>query len=447
MMRKGSKTKIVLALSLAVLAIFLGAAAKKLFQGNGAGGDTAQSGQFGTEGNNKEMTETQENKGRRESSAKEAGETIEESSAQSENTEESITAEESEQQLQERIQAKLADMSLEEKAAQLFIITPEALTGGSSVTQAGETSRKAFYQYPVGGVVLFEENILSEPQVTLLLQKYQEYSAERTGLPLFTAVDEEGGQVVRIASCPGIDVPSFEDMAELGASMNPELAAEAGSAIGEYLNRMGFNLDFAPVADVLTNTNNTVVKRRSFGSDPQLVSEMVLNTLEGLKQRRVFGCVKHFPGHGATVGDTHEGYAYTDKTWQELRRSEIIPFESSIAWGVSFIMVGHISLPDETEDQVPASLSSHIIQALLRGEMGYNGIVLTDGLNMKAIADKYSSSEAAVKAILAGNDMLLMPQDFKSAYEGILNAVQEGIVTEERIDESLKRILTVKLQM
>lgn len=348
---------------------------------------------------------------------------------------------------EEQIQKKLSSMTVEEKAAQLFIVTPEALTGYSSVTQAGETTKTAFQEYPVGGLIFFEGNIVSEQQVTEMLKNQQEFSRERIGLPLFTAVDEEGGKVTRIADNENFDVPSFPNISEIGSGQKTGWAYELGDSIGTYLNRMGFNLDFAPVADVLSNPENTVVRQRSYGSDPQTVSQMVQENLKGLQQHKVFGCVKHFPGHGATQGDTHDGYAYTDKTWAELIGNDIIPFEDSINWGVKFVMVGHISLPEVTGDDVPASLSPFVIGNLLRSELGYEGIVLTDALNMGAVTDQYTSAQAAVKAILAGNDMILMPLDFKSAYAGILTAIEDGTISQERLDESLVRILRVKLSL
>ncbi len=348
---------------------------------------------------------------------------------------------------EEQIQKKLSSMTVEEKAAQLFIVTPEALTGYSSVTQAGEATKTALQEYPVGGLIFFEGNIISEQQVAKMIKKQQEFSQERIGLPLFTAVDEEGGKVTRIADNENFDVPSFPNISEIGSGQKTNWAYELGDSIGTYLSRMGFNLDFAPVADVLSNPENTVVKQRSYGSDAQKVSQMVQENLKGLQQHQVFGCIKHFPGHGATQGDTHDGYAYTDKTWEELADNDIIPFEDSIAWGVEFVMVGHISLPEVTGDDVPASLSPFVIGNLLRTKLGYEGIVLTDALNMGAVTDQYTSAQAAVKAILAGNDMILMPLDFKSAYAGILTAIQDGTISQERLDESLARILRVKLSL
>ncbi len=356
-------------------------------------------------------------------------------------------SEEEEKALQERAQEKLASMSLEEKVAQLFLITPETLTGAGSVTQAGEATKAALAQYPVGGLIYFQGNIVSEPQVTEMVKKQQQFSQERIGLPLLVSVDEEGGQVTRVASCANIDVPEFEDNAQIGASGDASRAYASGDAIGAYLSRMGFNLDFAPVGDTLTNPDNTVVKRRSYGSDPQAVAEMAAQNLKGLESHRVYGCIKHFPGHGATLGDTHNGYAYTDKTWEELENSDVIPFKRCMAEGISFVMVGHISLPQATGDDVPASCSQAVIQDYLRGGLGYDGIVLTDALNMGAVVEQYTSAQAAVKAFLAGSDMLLMPADFRSAYQGMLDALAQGAITEERLDASVMRILKVKMRL
>lgn len=347
--------------------------------------------------------------------------------------------------VESKIQKKIHSMSLAEKVAQMFIITPESLTGYSLVTMAGKVTKDALDQYPVGGLIYMGANIKSESQVTEMIQKQQRYSRERIGLPLFISVDEEGGQVTRIASCGGMNVTVFPDISKIGASKDKGQAYELGDVIGEYLSRMGFNLDLAPVADVLTNVDNTVVKRRSYGSDPKLVSEMVKENLDGLWKHQVYGCIKHFPGHGATAGDTHQGYAYTNKTWEELDNSDVIPFRECIKHGVKFIMVGHISLPNVTKEDVPASLSSEVINGILREKLGYDGIVMTDALNMGAVLQQYTVAQAAVQAVLAGNDILLMAADFKAAYEGILQAVQDGIITEERLDESVGRILKVKL--
>ena len=213
------------------------------------------------------------------------------------------------------------------------------------------------------------------------------------------------------------------------------------------MEEFGINLDFAPDADVLTNPDNTVVLDRSFGSDPVLVTQMVKAYMQGLEEHHVYGTPKHFPGHGATEGDSHKGFAYTYKTWDELEQAELVPFAGLIQDNTPFIMAGHISLPQVTGDDTPSSLSSQVLTDYLRETMGYNGIIITDALNMGAIQDNYPPDRAAVMALQAGADLLLMPADFKEAYNGVLDAVKTGELTEERIDQSLTRILGLKLTL
>lgn len=341
----------------------------------------------------------------------------------------------------------LQTLTLEEKVAQLFIVTPEALTGVEGpVTRAGEMTKNAIKQYPVGGIIYFKGNIEGEEQVAEMIAAQQSYIKERLGIPFFIAVDEEGGSVARVAACDAIDVPVFSDMCKIGATENPDNAYEVGYEIGQYLSRLGFNLDFAPVADVLSNPENTVVKKRSFGSDPNLVSEMVRSELKGLSENGIYGCPKHFPGHGGTAADSHNGYAYSNRTWEELLENDLIPFTDAVEDEVRFIMVGHISLPNVTEEDLPASLSKEVITGKLRQELGYDGIVITDALGMGAISNTYSSAEACILAINAGVDLLLMPADFTSAYAGVLDAVKNQTISEERLDEAVTRIIAAKLR-
>lgn len=347
--------------------------------------------------------------------------------------------------LREKAAELLDKMTIEEKAAQLFIVLPESLMeSGAGVTAAGEITRNAMLQVPVGGFIYMEANLESSEQVISMLEHVQKFSEERIGLPAFLCVDEEGGSVARIANSGKFDVPVFEDMAETGKRRNTQEAYEIGAAIGGYLFELGFNVDFAPVADVWTNPQNQTVKKRAFGSDADAVSDLANAAAEGLRSQGIMACLKHFPGHGNTSADTHAGYAYTNKTKEELYQCELIPFAKGIENGVPFIMVGHISLPNVTGNDTPASLSPEIMRDLLREEMGYEGIIVTDAFNMGAIAEQYSSSEAAVKALQAGADMILMPEDFKSAYEETVLAIKDGRLPMERVDASLMRILKLK---
>ena len=295
-------------------------------------------------------------------------------------------------------------MTLEEKVNQLFMITPEALTGVGTVIQAGDGTREALAEHPVGGLIYFAQNLKDPDQTRTMLENTQEYASARSGFPIFLSVDEEGGQVARVGSNPSFGVPEIGNMSEVGAGGNTQEAYETGSIIGAYLKDLGFNMDAAPDADVLTNPANEVVKYRSFGSDPELVSRMAAAELKGLNDQGIIGMYKHFPGHG-------------------------------------------VACPEVTGDNTPATLSRQLVTDLLREDMGFDGLVITDALNMGAITEQYSSGEAAVAALNAGVDMLLMPADFQAAYDGVMAALENGELTEERIDESVRRILEIKLGM
>ena len=347
----------------------------------------------------------------------------------------------------EQAKAFVSSMTLEQKVAQMFMITPDALTGVSGATAAGDATKSAYTEKPVGGIIYMSANLTGTEQTQTMLANMQAYSRELTGLPIFLGVDEEGGTVSRIASNMEYGIADVGDMSEIGASGDPQNAYTVGITIGGYLSNLGFNVDFAPVADVLTNPENTVVQYRSFGSDSEMVKNMVLSELQGLQENHVYGVVKHFPGQGSTAGDSHNGPVSTDKTLDQLKEAELIPFQGAIDSGADFIMVGHISVPGITGNDMPSSLSEYMINEVLRNQMGYDGIVITDAMNTAAITSSYNSSDATVTAILAGADMVLMPEDFGSAYSAVLQAVSNGTITEERINESVVRIVRVKQKM
>lgn len=362
-------------------------------------------------------------------------------------TEYSDSEMEDEDELEREVVEKLAEMTLEEKVAQMFMVTPEALTGYSQVTEAGDVTYQALSQYPVGGIIYFSSNIADPEQLKTMTQNTQDYAMDISGIPIFLGIDEEGGMVARIASNEAFDVEQFPNMWAIGEKGDLEYAYHVGDTIGEYLWDNGLNVDFAPDADVLTNSENKVIGQRAFSDDALLTAQMSVQVMQGLEAQNVYACMKHFPGHGGTMGDTHQGYAYTERTIEQLREEELVPFQYGIDSGISFIMVSHIALPNVTGDETPASMSKYIVTDLLREEMGYDGIVITDAMNMGAITTCYNSSEGAVEAVLAGVDIVLMPKDFKVAYQGVIDAVETGVIEEERIDESVKRILRVKLEI
>ncbi len=346
-----------------------------------------------------------------------------------------------------RVEEFLAGMSLEQKIAQMFMVTPEALTNYTKVTAAGEVTKQRFMQYPVGGVIYMAGNLVDPEQTREMLTNMENYSIEFLGFPVFLGVDEEGGTVARIAKNKAFKVENVGDMSDIGASGDYDRAYLAGCTVGAYLADLGFNLDFAPVADVWSNKKNTVVKYRSFGSDAELVRGMVTAQIKGFSEQGILSAVKHFPGHGSTAADSHKGAAIVEKNLQELLECDLVPFKGAIEEGVPFVMVGHLSLPQIIGEDVPAVLSREIITGILRGELGFDGIVITDALDMGAITDYYNCAKASVMAVEAGADMLLMPKDFVEAYEGVLDAVRRGELSVERINESVRRILRVKVEM
>ena len=348
--------------------------------------------------------------------------------------------------LEQRAKEILLTLSLEEKVAQLFIVLPEQLIGNvNRVTAAGDITREAINNRPVGGIIYLSSNLISPQQTKTMTNNVQQYSMERLNVPMFLCVDEEGGQVTRLAGKEGFNLPIFDNMSVIGSQGITDKAREIGESIGQYLYDLGFNTDFAPVADVLSNPQNQVVQYRSFGDDPEIVKEMTNAVSHGLASQKILSAYKHFPGHGDTTEDTHQGYAYSNKTKEELYQCELIPFINGIENDVPFIMVGHISFPNIVGDNTPASLSKTMVKDLLIDELHYTGIIITDALNMGAISQEYSSDQAAVKAVKAGVDMLLMPADFNTAYEGVLSAVKNGEISEERINESVYKILKTKM--
>lgn len=342
------------------------------------------------------------------------------------------------------IQAReiLSGMTLDEKIYQMFIVTPEQLMSASAVTHAGEETKAALDNYPVGGIVYFSYNIVSREQCAAMISNTQSYSK----LGLFIAVDEEGGTVARIGNNNAMGTTSFPAMGAIGETRDFSQAYNVGYTIGTEIGELGFNLDFAPVADVNSNPSNPVIGTRAFHSDPKITAEMVAACVQGFNDSGLLCTLKHFPGHGDTDTDSHYGEAQTEKTLGELFECEILPFKAGIQAGAPFIMVGHITAPNVTETPVPASLSYEIVTEVLRNTLGFEGLVITDSMSMQAITSQYSPDEAAVKALQAGVDIFLMPESLSDAFNGIKEAVAVGEVSEARIDESVLRILEVKIQ-
>lgn len=346
-----------------------------------------------------------------------------------------------------------ADLTLEEKVGQLFLVRPDALDPARTPQQiedpdaAGATAltdamRATLARIPVGGVVLFGKNIADAGQLAAFTADLQ--AAGR--VPLLLAVDEEGGAVARLANSGALDLPRYESAAAVGAE-GSEAVRTMYRTIGGYLREYGFALDFAPVADVNTNPDNPVIGSRAFSADPQTAAACVRAAVEGLGEAGVLACLKHFPGHGDTAQDSHEEAAVTEKTLAALRSGEWAPFAAGIAAGAPLVMVGHITAPNAlppAESDRLAGFSATVLNDWLRGELGFEGLVVTDSLAMGAITRRYSPGEAALAALQAGADLLLMPTDLEEAYTAVVQAVESGRWPESELDARVERILAAK---
>ena len=353
----------------------------------------------------------------------------------------------------DEVEEQLQKMTLREKVGQMFFVRLESLDpsikwttyddlANIKIMEVTTKMRSTNTNYPVGGIILYAWNIDNETQLSHIISQIRSMN----GNPLL-CIDEEGGRVSRIANNPNFNVKKYESMAAIGATGDPQNAYECGNTIGTYLHRYGFDIDFAPVADVNTNPENVIIGPRAFSDDPAVAAPMVTSYLQGLKDAGVTGCIKHFPGHGDTKADTHYGYASTQKTWDEMRDCEMVTFRAGIQWGCQMIMTAHIGAPNVTGSDIPSTMSSIILQDKLRGELGYRNIIITDGMEMGAITQQYTSAEAAVGSIQAGVDIVLGPRYFTEAFDAVVAAVQAGTISEERINQSVRRILKLRKEI
>ena len=339
---------------------------------------------------------------------------------------------------EERLQGLLDSMTLEEKVGQLFFVRcPE--------TNAVED----ISTYHLGGYLLFGrdykdgDNWLTWEQFIQKIESYQDAAA----IPLFIGSDEEGGTVSRIGANEALGGTKVADMRSFGQSADPAQVYAAGQTLAANLTGLGFNLDFAPDCDVVSGVDS-VIGSRSFGSDPELCASLAGVIVKSLRAEGVVSCLKHFPGYGSATVDDHNGTSIVEKTLDELESCDLVPFQSIIAQegSVPFVMVTHLSYPNVTGSDTPADLSSAIVTGILRDKLGYQNVIITDSQSMSSITDHYSAGEAAVQALAAGCDMILMPSDLQGAFDAVKAAVADGTLTQSRIEESVLRILTVKAE-
>lgn len=353
----------------------------------------------------------------------------------------------------------LAKMSLEEKIGQMITVAVRQWNSENFTIMEDEVAN-IITQNSVGGVILFAENLADTQQIVTLTTAFQNSAlASKNKIPLFIGTDQEGGEVVRLNK--GTSLPG--NMA-IGAINSPKDAHTAGNILGSELAALGINVDYAPSLDVNSNPQNPVIGLRSFSSDPTIVSKLGVSMINGIQEGNVVAAAKHFPGHGDTSTDSHTSLPVVDKSLSELEKCELVPFKEAIANGVDMVMTAHIQFPqiekdtvvselDGSEVMLPATLSKTFVTDILRGKMGYSGVVTTDAMNMSAISENFGMAQACILAINAGVDVLLMPVsltdessnvELASLIGNIKSAVKNGVIKEETINNAVKRIIDLK---
>jgi beta-N-acetylhexosaminidase len=324
---------------------------------------------------------------------------------------------------------------LKDRIAQVVMMGIEGLTPSQA--------ERALVEQGVGGVILFERNCRNPAQVAELIEDLQDVARTKgLGIPLIIAIDQEHGPVTRIKE--GITIlPSAWEMGRIG---NSDLVRQEARITGRELAALGITMNLAPVADILLHPDNRVIGKRSFGTDPKLVSEMVIAAIEGLQEEGVAACAKHFPGHGATKTDSHEALPTLERSRDEMAEAELIPFQSAVQANVAATMTGHLLCP-VLDPNMPVTLSPSVIGGLLRKELGFEGVLISDDLLMGALNQWGSIEERGVKALKAGVDCLLVG---KGSVQGLLETLKQdletGEIPQERAEEALSRIAKLKEQ-
>ncbi len=331
------------------------------------------------------------------------------------------------------LKEQIAQMTIDEKVGQMVMVGLEGY-------EKDQYSQEMIEKYKVGGFIFFERNIRDAYQTLTLINSLKEANKENA-IPLFIAVDEEGGRVTRMPE-EFIKLPASR---LIGRINNEELCFKIGNVIGEELKSLGFNMNFAPVLDIDSNPANPVIGDRSFSSNEQTVSKLGTATMKGI-QTNVISAVKHFPGHGDTSTDSHIGLPVVNCDLERLKSFELVPFASAVENGADMVMVAHILLP-EIDEENPATLSKSIITDILRSEMKFDKVVITDDMTMGAITENFDIGDAAVKSIMAGADIILVCHDHEKqvkVLEALKQAAVDGIITEDELDMHIYRILKLK---
>ncbi|MFC4799500.1 beta-N-acetylhexosaminidase [Neobacillus sp. GCM10023253] len=339
----------------------------------------------------------------------------------------------SNQQENQTISKVISNMSLDEKIGQMIL-------AGISGTTMDPNAQKLISQFHVGGIIFFKNNFETPEQTVQLVNQLK--AENSSNLPLFLSVDQEGGRVTRL---PG-GLANFPPNGQIGQVYDPEFSYKVGTLLGQELKEFGLNLDFAPVLDINSNPNNPVIGDRSFGNNSEIVSELGIQTMKGIQSQNVIPSIKHFPGHGDTSVDSHLDLPIVNKSLKELKELELIPFERAIDDGADVVMVAHILLP-ELDKTNPASMSKAIMTDLLRKQLSFRGVIITDDMTMGAITEHFDIGKAAVESVKAGSDIILVGHDYNNVVKitsSLKTAVQNGEISEQRLNESIERIIQLK---
>lgn len=335
---------------------------------------------------------------------------------------------------EDKIQDKLDSMTLEEKAGQLLIV-------GFKGTFLNDRTKSYLNDLKVGGLILFDRNIESKGQIIGLVEEIKGSNAEED-IPLFLCIDEEGGSISRLPK----EYRRLPDPFQIGETNDVDIAFQFGQLLGNRVKGLGLNLNFAPVLDIHSNPDNPVIGKRAYGTNPERVSDIGLEVAKGIRNSSIIPAVKHFPGHGDTSTDSHLELPIIDKSLEELRNFELIPFEDAIENNIEMIMMAHILLPSLDKDY-PATLSKKIVHDLLRDEMGYEGVIVSDDMTMGAIVNNFTLEDACIDFLKAGGDILLVchgEDNPRIVFDKIIEAVEIGELSMEEIDEKVYRILELK---
>lgn len=340
-----------------------------------------------------------------------------------------VNKQEEKPSIEDKVIDIMNNMTIEEKIGQMLIIYDvHDIVDDELISFINEVKPSGF--------IINQNNITTFAKT----KKYILDLKENSKIPLIISIDQEGGRVQRLQNLEDKKATYIPSMYEIGKTNNINLAYEVGKVMAEDMKTLGINVAFAPVCDVFSNPDNKVIGNRSFGNNPNLVADMCVSLGKGLEDNGIIATYKHFPGHGDTVTDSHYDLPTIYKTLEELNNLELIPFKNAIENNAKIVMVGHISFPNITDDYTPASLSKPMID-ILKNDLGFNGLIITDALNMGALSNNYTDEEIYIKSIQAGVDILLMPNDAKEAIQTIKNNIPI-----ERIDESVKKILLFKYQ-